>query len=81
MLHYYRWRTVKKLISDGVHWEDVYDEASDVLSGTQFRCGGDMIKKSYSDVENDMRDRKRALLYYTAMKETRFFTGTQLVPT
>jgi hypothetical protein len=78
MKDYYRWRTVKRLRSQGVEWEEVFFEASEALRGTQYHAGHDAIETSYKKVQRGLRDPKTALQYYTAMSATRELVGTTI---
>ncbi len=78
MKHYYRWRKVKELLSKGIKRKDVFVAASKALLGTQYYCSDATFEESYELVRKALSDATEALQYYTAMKETRYLTGTSL---
>jgi hypothetical protein len=77
MRHFYRWRQVRRLLDEGVKWDDVYACASKAFEGTDLECGEEMIKYSYKTVNKALKDPRKALQYYTTMKATRILTETQ----
>ena len=80
MRHYYRWRTVKRLRAENTKREDVFEDASNALLGTQYYRGRDAIEDSYKRVQRGLKDPKTAIQYYTAMSATRELMGTSFRP-
>jgi hypothetical protein len=78
MLHFYRWRHVKKLRSRGVKYDDCFGRAAEDLDGTDIGCGEDMMETSYKIVSRALKTPSEALRYYTARKSTRLLTGTYI---
>jgi hypothetical protein len=78
MKDYYRWRTVKQLLSEHVEREDLFLEASEALRVTQYYVGRDAVEASYKKVQKGLKDPKIALQYYTAMSATRELMGTSI---
>lgn len=76
MRHYYRWRTVKRLRTENLRREDVFEDASHALLGTQYYSGRDAIEDSYKKVQKSLKDPKTAIQFYTAMSATRDLMGT-----
>lgn len=77
MLHYYRLRTVLRLIDDGIKWDNVFEAAENELGGTQYAGAATTIESSYRIASKDLASEEKALDYYTAMKDTRPLVGTQ----
>ena len=76
MKHYYRWRTVKRIRAETTKYGDVFEEASNRLSKTQYFGAPTTFKESHDEVEKALKDPRAALQYYTAMSETREIMGT-----
>ncbi len=81
MKHYHRWQAVKKLKREGIPWSEVYIKALKILKGTAASVGpkgpisDETVKKSYGRVQKDMKDPKKALLYYQCLYEAMELTG------
>jgi hypothetical protein len=79
MLHFYRWRTVRRLLDERVAgWGEVFEVAESELSKTQYAGAAGTIADSYAIAARELADPEKALDYYTAMKPTRELVGTQL---
>lgn len=76
---YYSWRAVRKYHLAGNTWEQAYNNASAELANTEFGASPETIKKRYAKVARDFKA-GTVFRYYSAMPETRDFTGTSLVP-
>ena len=79
MKRFRRWQAVKKLRSEGIQWTKVYAEAANRIKGTFAEASDETIKKSYQTVEKDLKDPKKALQYYRAMREVGELTDTPLL--
>jgi hypothetical protein len=77
MLHFYRWRTVRRLINEGRRWDDVFEAAEKELFGTQYAGAAATIADSYDIAAKELADNQKALNYYTTMRPTRELVGTQ----
>jgi hypothetical protein len=77
MLHYYRWRTVRRLLKEGARWDDVFEVAEKELFGTRYAGAAGTIADSYDIAARELADNQKALNYYTAMRPTRELVGTQ----
>jgi hypothetical protein len=76
---YYSWRAVRKHQLAGNTWVQAYNNASAELANTEFEASPETIKKRYAKVARDFKA-GTVFRYYSAMPETRDFTGTSLVP-
>jgi hypothetical protein len=77
MLHFYRWRTVRRLLSEETKWDDVFRDAEKELTGPKYAGAAATINDSYDIVAAELADNQKALDYYTAMRPTRELVGTQ----
>ena len=71
MLHYYRWRTVFRLLDEGTKWDHVFEVADKELLGTNYAGAADTIADSYDIAAGELADDQKELNYYTAMRPTR----------
>jgi hypothetical protein len=76
---YYSWRAVWRYHLAGNTWEKAYLKAAEELHKTEFEASPETIKKRYAKVARDFKA-GNVFRYYSAMPETRDFTGTSLVP-
>jgi hypothetical protein len=76
---YYSWRAVRKYHLSGNTWEQAYNNSTTELAHTEFEASSETIKKRYAKVARDFKA-GNVFRYYSAMPETRDFTGTSLVP-
>jgi hypothetical protein len=76
---YYSWRAVWRYHLAKNTWDEAYEKAAEELRKTEFEASPETIKKRYAKVARDFRD-GNVFRYYSAMPETRDFTGTSLVP-
>ncbi len=79
MRRYHRWQAVRKAKDRGATWVDAYGEASEVLTGTFAEGGNDLMKKDYQQVQKDLKDPKKALQYYGALRDAQIMTGTPML--
>jgi hypothetical protein len=83
---YYRWRCVYKYVLKDLSIEESAILAQNELANTFAAADENTIKKAYYSIQRELKDPKRASLYYSAMPdysampETRELTGTSLVP-
>lgn len=75
---YYSWRAVRKYHLSGNTWEQAYNKAAAEMANTEFAAFPETMKKRYAKVASDFK-KGNVFRYYSAMPETRDFTGTSLV--